>query len=473
MALTGIFDYYESPSLSIGKTVSNRFFGPDEHDTGMLMSRLLLALVLSTVATPATSELATDSLEIGFVLEAPAEAIAEITASAPGAAWNRPGAEAAVATIYLDGRYNQDVVLFQGTETWTYRVFLGPLEAGSHRLCVERNARWSAQGAGLELAAVHVRGLASNEPEQRAIAHAPILYARADTLGHFSDIPLLMWYERFSEAKDTVLQYTVIFSNEDAGTTTDALMARWGRATDIEYVYRVRLDAQGKIREEAFQGPEHKDFAFSGRKEGRHPFLLVLSQNNIFADTGFSALQYRLLPVRADLNQHSREEVMDRFHWTYRLMAQELEREGKLRPYDAVAGTAVGDPRQYLYLEINAESRDSGVVAWVKLKGQPRWYSSHRGQRDLAVSRSGWFRTAVELPTGTAAEALEFIAIECVEVQDPRNAPSDTSPETLLREISKVFLLDADYRPGPNLLSATPSLTLRPGEMHTFIPQPR
>src|SRR3970282_2397666 len=99
MALTRIFDYYESPSLSIGKTVSNRFFGPDEHDTGMFVSRLLLALVLSTVATPATSELAADSLEISFVLKAPAEAIAEITASAPRCAWNRPGAGAAGGTI--------------------------------------------------------------------------------------------------------------------------------------------------------------------------------------------------------------------------------------------------------------------------------------------------------------------------------------------------------------------------------------
>lgn len=439
----------------------------------MFISSLLLVVVLNAVACLAAAEPSADGLETHFALDAPAEAIAEITASAPGAAWNRPGAEAAVATIYVDGRYNQDVVLFPGAERWTYRVFLGHLMAGAHRLRVERNPLWSAQGAGLELAAVHVRGLTLDHPEQQAIAHAPILYARADTLGHFSDIPLLMWYEQFSDAKDTVIQYTVIFSNEDAGTPTDALMARWGRATDIEYVYRLRLDAQGNIREEVFQGPEHKDFAFGGRKEGRHPFLLVVSQNNIFADTGFSALQYRLLPVPADLSWHSREELMDRSPWTYRVMAQELEREGKLRVYGAVAGTAVADPRQYLYLEINAENRDSGFVAWVKLKGQPHWYSSHRGRRDLAVSRSGWFRTAVELPTGTTADALEFIAIECVDLRDSPNASVAINPEMILREISKVFLLDADYRPGPNLLTATPSLTLRPGEMHTFIPPAR
>ena len=34
-----------------------------------------------------------------------------------------------------------------------------------------------------------------------------------------------------------VLRYSVIFSNEDGGTATPALLARWGRTTDIEMAY--------------------------------------------------------------------------------------------------------------------------------------------------------------------------------------------------------------------------------------------
>lgn len=438
----------------------------------MLPRRLLLVVGLCVMSFPATADTAGNSLEIRFVLEAPGEVIAEVTASAPGASWNRPGAEAAVVTLYVDDRYNQDVVLFQGAERWTYKVFLGPLEAGTHRLRVERNPQWSAPGAALQIEEVTARGISADDPENRAIAHAPILYARADTLGHFSDLPLLMWYEHFSDADGELIQYSVIFSNEDAGTPTDALMARWGRATDIEYIYRVRFDSDGNIREEVFQGREHKDFAFGGRKQGWHPFLLVVSQNNMFADTGFSPVQYRLLPVPADLRRNSREELMDRFPWTYRIMAQELEREGKLRRYGRASGPAVGDPRQYLYLELDAENRDSGLVAWIKLKGQPRWYSSHRGRLDFAVSRSGRFRTAVELPTGVTAASIEYIALECVDVRE-RPDTVDTTAESFLRKVEKGFLLDSDYRPGPNLLENSPRLVLRPGEMYTFIPRAR
>ena len=66
-------------------------------------------------------------------------------------------------------------------------------------------------------------------------------------------------------------------------------------------------------------------------------------------------MQYRIYPVHADLSQHSREELMDRFPWTYKIMAQELEREGKLRQFGAIAGTNVSDPRNYLYVEIGGD----------------------------------------------------------------------------------------------------------------------
>ena len=39
----------------------------------------------------------------------------------------------------------------------------------------------------------------------------------------------------------------MIWSNEDGGTNTPALMARWGRTTDIEWIYRVVLDRAGAI----------------------------------------------------------------------------------------------------------------------------------------------------------------------------------------------------------------------------------
>ena len=414
------------------------------------------------------------SREFSFRLTASAEAVAEITAQAPGGSWGVSGAEASLAKVSLDGAYNQDIVVFHGPAPWTYRVFLGRVTAGTHRLMIERNDRWSAPHAGLEVGDVKVTGITPDLPDWRVIEHIPILLARADTVGHFSDVPMLMWYEVFPQDHQQTIQYSIVFSNEDGGTPTDALMARWGRATDIEYVYRVTLDDHGRILKESFLDIEENDHPFRGRKEDQHPFILDTSDNNDFTDTGYSPVQYRMLPVRADLSQHSREELMDRSPWTYRIMGEELQREGKIRTFDVSAGTAVGDPRSYVYLEINADNKESGLVVWVKLKGDPRSYSSHRGRLDLVISRSGWYRTTVELPPGTRAGAIESVALECVDLRDPFLAYTEHNPvpagESDLKAISKAFLLNSDYDPETNLLEVRQTVVFHPGDMYAFLP---
>jgi len=406
-----------------------------------------------------------DQRDTRFEVAAGAESIAEITASAPSASWDKPGAEGTVATVYVDGEYNQDIALVQGAFPMTYRIFLGPLRPGSHLLRVVRNDRWSAAAADFKLDAVRVQSVGSSSPEYRVIAHAPILYARADTLGRFTDAPLLMWYERFPRPDGEVIQYSIIYTNEDGGTETDALMARWGRTTDIEYVYRVTFDSAGNIRDELFQAPEHRDLHFQGRKLGQHPYFLDATLNNVFLDGGYSPVQYRFVPVAADLTEHSREEVMDRFPWTYKASAQEMQREGKLRGPNSDK-TAIADPRQYLYVELNADNRHHGASAvWVKLRNDSRWRSSHHGRLDLTVFRSGWFRTTVELPAGTRAENIETIAFECVDLRDPRVPNPGPPPDSVLHPGGKAFLLDADYRPGANILGPHEEVVVQPGEM--------
>ncbi len=97
---------------------------------------------------------------------------------------------------------------------------------------------------------------------------APIVYARPNTVGKFTDLPLLMWYEIAPTPRGRQYRYSVIFSNEDGGTQTDRLMATWGRTTDIEFVYGVELDDSGRILAEEFQGPGHEVPAFKGQHEG-------------------------------------------------------------------------------------------------------------------------------------------------------------------------------------------------------------
>ena len=84
---------------------------------------------------------------------------------------------------------------------------------------------------------------------------APVIYARPNTVGKFTDVPVFMWYEIVPVPQGRQFRYSVIFTNEDGGTTTDRLMATWGRTTDVEFVYGVTLNGQGKVVAEEFQGP--------------------------------------------------------------------------------------------------------------------------------------------------------------------------------------------------------------------------
>ena len=430
-------------------------------DVRVLMNELMKKIsVLSAVVLIGGAISAAQT--VTFTLPAAGEALAEITAASPGAQWGKSGAEAADATLTLDGAYNQDILLYMGAEPWTYRVFLGPLSAGTHRLTLTRNAQWSAAGAGFEMKKAQVRAVLPADPEYAVIAHAPILYARADTLGRFSDAPLMMWYEELAEGE---IQYSVIFTNEDGGTPSDALMARWGRGTDIEYVYRVTLDVRG-ARDEIYQAPDHKDLHFQGKKVGAHPLILIATLNNTFSDAGYTPVQYRMAPQLADLSAATRESVMDTNPWTYRVMAEELRHEGKLREFGAEAPPAIGDPRQYLNLEMKVEVHGAaGVAAWVRRNDSPKWYSSHRGRLDFAISRNGWVRTTIELPPGTRAADVEEVTVECLDLRDPRVSAAMTGPPPECTvQPGKAFFLGDDYVPGRSFVQPGAATRLRAGE---------
>jgi hypothetical protein len=410
-----------------------------------------------------------DRGELKFQMPAAGEAIAELMLSAPGASWDKPGAEGALATLSVDGQYNQDILVVRGAEPAKFKVFLGPVGAGSHTLSIVRNGRFSAANAGLNVGEMRAYAAETTGNEARALAHAPIIYARVDTIGRFSDAPLLSWYERIPQGAGETIQYSIIYTNEDSGTPIDALMSRWGRGTDIEYVYRVTFDAAGKITEEIFQGPDHADLHFSGQKLGMHPYFTNVARNNIFFDAGSAAVQYRFVPIPFDLAQHSREEVMDQNPWTYAVMAQELKREGKIRDGQRSTGAQIADPRNYLYIELNADNRNCGAIAWLKLRNQPQWRSSHLGRLDYSVMRSGWFRTTIELPPNTSAADVEAIGFEPVDLRDPRVPMPGPAPQSVLHAGGKAFLLDAEYRPGANLMGEHPETTVRPGEIYQFI----
>ncbi|MEZ5355770.1 MAG: response regulator [Bryobacteraceae bacterium] len=284
-------------------------------------------------------------------------------------------------------------------------------------------------------------------------SHSPILERRANAIGTQSDLPLLMYVERLHDSAGDYLQYTVIFSNEDGGTSTPALLARWGRTTDIEHVYRVWVDASGKRLRATIQTKNHQDVDYTGPFEGDHPVLGVITDNNMVGP-GLNATggeRVALKPILVDLSQASRELVMDTHPEMYRVAAEELAREGK------VTGL-VGDAREYLYIEAKIENRNTRVAARVRVAG--RWIATHRGRFDWAIERSGWVRTAVRLPAGAKAAEIGF---ECL--AERGKEPGSCSVDA----VGKVFRLDAGYKPGPNLAPAGfKPVDLEPGEMRTW-----
>ncbi|HTE61003.1 MAG TPA: hypothetical protein VK631_11675, partial [Solirubrobacteraceae bacterium] len=220
-----------------------------------------------------------------FVTHAQGEARLALTASAPGSYWGSAGRESAVLRVSVDGRYSQDVVLFAGAQRFTYDVALGPLDRGRHNVTVAFDRAKSPPGARGAKVTRLAPSLAATD--DLAARYAPILYGRdlPEIPGRYennaTDVPLLEYHTIGTGADgSTTIEYTMIWSNEDGGTNTPALMARWGRTTDIEWIYRVVLDPAGRIVSEHYQAPNHETKQFTGAKEGRHPLLVDVTANN-------------------------------------------------------------------------------------------------------------------------------------------------------------------------------------------------
>ncbi len=368
-----------------------------------------------------------------FRLPESSEVAIKLTASAYGASWALKGSEAAVVSIAIDGEHNQDVVLFAGSKPFVYRALLGRFEKGAHEVRLDLNRELSSETSGAVLISrLRIIPLRTrNAVTLTALEHAPLLYARPNTIGRFNDTPLLAWYEASRAGSTLTIRYSFVFSNEDGGTETEALMARWGRTTDIEWAYEVKLN-RGRILEEHYQGLDHKTLPFGGQKAAAHPLLLIASDNNNFADQGQSRMRFALWPEPMNLNGHSREEIMDRHRWSYRVMSEELEREGKT---SEGGEHGIRDPRQYIYVEAFAEREKLGAELVLRLR-DGRTANSSLGRENLLIGRSGWFRAAAPLPSGGSWKDITGAWVACV----------DSTPCADVK-VRRLFRLDEKFIP--------------------------
>jgi hypothetical protein len=393
----------------------------------------------------------------------------EIQARSPGASWALERAEAAALLILVDGTYNQDLLLWAGEESFAYRVMLGHLKKGKHTVSIKLNLPRSASKAQIaEVKALRPllfspRSLGSTGHEdQLALANSPVLYARANTIDHFTDIPLLMYYEILHSGKTLIVRYSAIFTNEDGGTQTLALMARWGRATDIEWVYEFQVQ-DGKLIGETFQGVRHETKSFTGsRTAGQHPLLAVASDNNNFSDLACSAVRFAPLPFRADLQSATRESVMDKYPQMYRAMTEELQREQRISP-TPTGINLIADPRDYFYIDASSEQMGAALGFDVKVMGQTEAFQSDVGDARLRIDRSGNFRTAVRLPHGISPASVESITARCDTTLQPAGQRGCNHLKLL-----RVLMLDQGFVPRMLSIQEQPEASLAPGDAKIF-----
>lgn len=395
--------------------------------------------------------------------ESNSEIILNLTASAKNTSWATKNAESAVLTVFLDGKYQQDIILFYGAEKFNYKALLGKLNAGKHKLEIVLNRKRTAKKSGeVSISSVKIKPyLAKTPADQLAISHTPFLYVRPDTIDRFSDIPTLTFYEILPIKENSYLiRYTTIFSNEDGGTQTAALMARWGRTTDIEWVYEIEIE-NGKVVSEKFQGANHVTKNFSGsRLFGNHPALYDVTVNNNFADTGCSALRAAQIPIRADLTAKSRETLMDENPWIYRIMAEEAIREGRINPEKLGANT-IADLRDYVYAEIHNEPQESAISLEAKTS-DGKTYSSDGDNKFLRVDRKGFIRIALLLPRNARRNSSLTFSIVCYS-KDVNNQTGGCQKTNLL----KIVTLGEDFSPQETKIKTNP-FSLRLNERATF-----
>jgi hypothetical protein len=223
--------------------------------------------------------------------------------------------------------------------------------------------------------------------------HAPFVVSRGDQfMNPYTDMPLGLAYHLEPRSGGGLsLVYTMIFSDEDNkldSRDTDEQMARYGRRTDIEWVYRVDLDARGKVLGRAYHGTLHFKKKFDGGfiPGARNPILYNEASYNVFSDRSEYGLQiegklegYHLAPEDQIDRPQAREQVMLANAWMYDVSDAELAKEGKLSTRS----------QDYLFVMIDGEIRSGAFKLRLEL-------DAHGRKEDSRVFVSGGGRGSVD-----------------------------------------------------------------------------
>jgi len=371
--------------------------------------------------------------------------------------WEDPRNPAALLEIAVDERLASHLVTFMGRVNGghVYSIHLGFLNAGQHELTLQRA---DSSNAAIKLHNVRLDIYYANHPFYPVLAHAPIIFGRNPDM-RYSDVPLLLAYEKSDLNSGHELKYTVFFSNENGGTPPPGLLHLWGRYTDIEWAYRVELAANGKRFRASFQGKDHHELPYFGSFENAQPALQVATLNNMFSDSLTTKLRFALPPFFAIPPDGLRESVMLEAPWTWRVSAKEARREQRLNPQPADS-TRIADLQRYLYIQFLAEPEMSGTKAGgyfiARYKNNPNEYASNLGSSRLIIRSDQKIarQTALPLPADLTLDDLQ-----CLEFVADASGGS-----VVLKNVVRLFSLDENDLPREWNLSWRDSIRLTSGQ---------
>lgn len=434
---------------------------------GIRIAPIVLLLAVRLAASAAAQEsgllgmldFTLRSMDFPILVNEAGETCVILTMSSPDTHWAAHDNRGLILRADIDGQFANHIVVSGGAQPMEYSACLGPVPQGEHTLTLALEPDISPALAGsVHIHEIIARTILPHDIRYRFFEHAPWIYERVAEKG--SDITLAIMGAPWSADGRTTIEYHIVFSNEDGGTGRNPaiLMSRYGRITDIEWVYRVVLDdATGDIVSEQYQGEGHDTKYFTGRKIGRHPVLRCSTDNGNFDQNGETPVRAAPEPVIFSWGADKpRDAVMDAFPWMHRIASEEMFAENKASAKYNRSSAQLADMRDYIYIDYRAKNLngEKTLSFEVKLKNEKRWLSSNPGKDvpflgdDGLLAFSGWARTNIKLPPGVKYEDIEAFRI----------AGSDKVAYEI-HEV-KAFMLDPGYAPLPPFFTLSQPATL-------------
>ncbi len=362
----------------------------------------------------------------------PGVGLVQLSMDGPGTAWASDSDKAVVASVRVDRSPWQVMVLFAGSQPFTYAGFTGPLAVGVHQVSIRIEPRRSTTGdhvPAVALYRIRLRVVAPGNPMYLLEKYSPVILGRSTSAS--SDTQLLTSADATPlGGGSTALSYETVWSREDAGTSFVPFLewGEWGRMTDITGTTSLDVSPSGAISNATYHWcgcdppfPEERDslqevtVPFTGRYfDGTHMILRNASGNDYQSDvdtTDVDTTDFRFQQpaVPGPPAPQPREAVMDAHPWTYRIMADEVRYWYLDRSTDPLSAQP-GAARQYAIVSLDTSSSASTVAVAIRLAGSSTWYRSDMGSgAPLYTGSLG--RTVVKLPQGWESRRITGVQL--------------------------------------------------------------